>query len=634
MRLTEPAGLWLLTLLVPLLLLYILRSRPQPLLVGSLWLWSRAAAELEARHPFRKWLAQFPLVLQALTVIVLSLTVSAPTTRGEELARRVAIIIDLSASMQTRNSSGTARIDEAKQQVADFVAGLHPDTEILLLSAGRAASVVTPFERDRRRVLERLQGLDAGDIEGRLQPALELAGDKLAQAQGDSLLVVVTDGVLAERALPPLPDLRVRVIRVGTGSDNVAITRVDAESERSKTSPELNSTAVFASVRNFSEHRRNVFLTLRQRNVQGVLSSRQLTLEPAEERPTVLHFQATPHDEGSGLIVELSPTDTLEVDDRAYVTVPQLGKQQVVIVSDEPRRWLERALAADPEVVMRRMPIAQFDAQATPADAMVVFCGSCPRAAPSHSFVVVDPPPGRCLTVTVSDRLDRPEITHWDEADPRFRFSSLADLRIASARRLEPESPNETLLWASDRALMTRLDLRDRQGTVIGFSFENSNWPLHASFVLFVRNLVDLARDQRQRATRTSVQTGEPIRVRVPPDVTTASATLPDGATRELRASDGVALLPNAASAGFYYFAWQGNSPGSTLVPANLVSEAESDPTLDQLPDDDESSSTTSRAVTKDRHLSVWLASLALLLLLLDAAYYMGAWTLPRGRRT
>lgn len=611
----EPAGLWLLVLWVPLALLYWLRSRKQAHLVGSLWLWQKVLQRPRERS-WRRWLARWSLLLQALAIGALALVASRPTLEATSTAKRVALILDLSASMQTREADGTPRLELAKRRAKEIVRGLHPDAEVLLLGASNSVSVASPFERDRRLLLERLEALRATDLEGRLQPALELAADKLRAHGKEAQLIVITDGVLAEASWPQVADLPLEIAAIGTESDNVGITRADVQAQ---STAELDSTLVLVSVKNFGLEPRDVFLTLRQRNVTQIENSRRLRLEPLEERATTLRFHTTPEDQGTGLVLELSPGDAQPVDDRAFAVVPVRSKQPVVLFGERSSPWLERALGADPEVELLRSSAVGFEASAIPLGALAIFNQHCPAELPTTSFLVLDPPPGPCLNDDVGALTEHPEVTHWDEADPRFRFVSLADVALASARRLQPESSTRALLWSRDAPLMLRYDLHDRVGTVVGFDVERSNWPLKASFVVFVRNLVELARHGRARATTQLVRAGEPIRIQVPTDVTEVRVSLPDGSEELLRAANGSALLPETPQAGFHFFSWGGLEPGSALVAANASSERESDPRRDPLPTFAASHTAGSALIRQHRPLAAWLGGLALGLMLLDA---------------
>ncbi len=627
MQLTDSSGLWLLGLLVPLFLLYLFRFRSPTIVVSSLELWSLTQVLGTSRKPRRKFHWVSSLLLQLLALCALALAASGPTSHALVPAKQVALVIDTSASMQTQDERGHSRLDLAKTLAKDFIDGLHPDTDVMLLSATESVGVVTGFERDRPRLRRELDALAANDVRGRLQPALELAVEKLQAASGEQLLVVITDGVLAERMLPQPEDVEMRVMRVGRETDNLAITQVDVRSERARDGQQLSPTLVFASVKNFSESHNTVELTLRQRNVTGVLAARELHLRPGEERPTTLEFLATAADEGAGLVLELTPGDALAVDDRAYAVVPRQGRQVVALIGDHPSPWLERALAADTRVELVRLkPDAPLDEFAD--DSLLIFLRHCPRVDPRSSFLIVAPPSGPCLTTSVGAELESPEITHWEDEDVLFRFVAMGELQLSRARSLSPESRSEALLWSRETPLMTRVSLRDVRGTMVGFDFERTNWPLSASFVLFVRNLVDLARENGQQG-HPGTTTGKPIRVQVPRNTSTVQVEGPQGSRQELTASSSSALLPRASRSGFYYFSWAGSSPGSSLVAVNLTNADESDPVVDPLPIA-RAEQTAATEFERPEDMTPWLALLALLAVLGDIVLMTTATLRPR----
>jgi len=136
-----------------------------------------------------------------------------------------------------------------------------------------------------------------------------------------------------------------------------------------------------------------------------------------------------------------------------------------------------------------------------------------------------------------------------------------------------------------DAAVMADVSVPGRTGTLIGFDVGESNWPLKASFVLFVRNVVELARAHQRAAASGPFRTGEALRVRVPDAVDTVELERPNGDRETLKTRAGSLLVPAVHDAGFYFVSWRGDRPGSALLAANLTSAAESDVRERPLPD-------------------------------------------------
>ncbi|HTQ05909.1 MAG TPA: VWA domain-containing protein, partial [Polyangiaceae bacterium] len=347
-ELESPFGLALLGLLVPLVLLYVLRIQREKRRVSSIWLWRAAERDLLARQPFRRLVPHVSLILEALALVALALAAARPLTRGGRIdAGHVAFVIDTSASMSAVNAAGKSRLTEAKDALRGAVQRLAPGADALVIEAGRDPRVISPWEHDVRRLEAAIGRVEAGDVEGDLGRALALASDHLRTRPGSRRIVVVTDGALAQRDSLKLSAFPLEVLRVGEPVDNAGIVRVDVG--RSPGPSGKDQVQAFAMVQNFGRQPRSLFVTLSQRGVTTPLASRRVELAPGEQAPVVLSFDAAPHDQGMGLVVELSPGDALRADDRAYVRVPESSRLPVVVAPKTASPWLLRALGSDPE---------------------------------------------------------------------------------------------------------------------------------------------------------------------------------------------------------------------------------------------------------------------------------------------
>lgn len=576
LELQSPTGLYLLGLVAPLVLLYVLRIRRERRLVGSVWLWRAAERDLLARQPFRRLIPHVSLLLEVLAVIALALAFARPTTRGGRIASdHVAIVVDASASMSAVGPDGRTRLEAAAAAARGVVSRLAPGANALVIQAGRDPSVLSPWEHDPRRLEASIGRLTAGDVEGDLGRALSLAVSHLKGRPGKPRLVTITDLALARPDALQKVAYPVEVLSVGEPSDNVAIVRIDVG--RRAGGAGRDTIEAFALLSNFGKAQKSVFVTLSQRNALSPLASRRLDLAPGEQAPVVLGFDASPGDEGMGLVIELSPHDALASDDRAYLRVPAGRRLPVVLAPKSGNSWLARALASDPSVELFSAELAGLAQGDVPRESFVVVDGACPEHLPGGDFLIVNPPAGRCNTATVGEPLEHPGVTSWSEGDPRLRFVSFDGVSISRARKLVPDGPAASLVTASASSLIADISGAGRTGTLVGFDVGESTWPLRASFVLFVRNLLELARSHRTGAVTGPARTGEPLSLRVPHDVREVTIERPDKTEWKVPAHAGLAVGPGPERAGFYFATYAGAHPGSMLIPVNLTSAAESD---------------------------------------------------------
>jgi hypothetical protein len=291
----------------------------------------------------------------------------------------------------------------------------------------------------------------------------------------------------------------------------------------------------------------------------------------------VLGFEAAPSDAGTGLVVELSPHDALVVDDSAVGRVPPSRKLTTITAPAHQSPWFERALLADPDLELLGVPLAELGTSAIGDDALVVVNGACPAELPGADFVILNPPAGACRGAVVGKVLEAPVVTSWDRTDARLRFITLDGVSIAQAHAVDPPSAQSLLVKSREGALIVDVSEAGRTGTLVGFDVGDSNWPLRASFVLFVRNIAEIARAHRQSHVVGPARSGSPLRIRVPATLQQVKLTDPAGVESQLEARSGVAVIPHPDQPGFYLVSYAGPRPGVALSVVNLTSPSESD---------------------------------------------------------
>ncbi len=115
-NLVNPAGLWLLALAIPVILVHILRPRRTPVTVSSVLLWRQMERPVSAASPWQRLQWSMLLVAQLLAVALLALAVAGPSsTHAAALAEHTVFIIDASGSMAATDGSPD-RLADAKER--------------------------------------------------------------------------------------------------------------------------------------------------------------------------------------------------------------------------------------------------------------------------------------------------------------------------------------------------------------------------------------------------------------------------------------------------------------------------------------------------------------------------------------
>ena len=366
------------------------------------------------------------------------------------------------------------------------------------------------------------------------------------------------------------------VVAVGDEEDNAAIVRIDVRSGVDSVT-RGEQVQVFAMIQSWGSRPREAYVTLSLEGRAEPVASRRLRLAPGDKLPVVLTFEPRPEDHGVGLTVSLSPGDAEPADDFAYGRVPAAPRMPVVVVADAPTTWTLRALEADPDVDLRHLTAAQLGSVNLDPESLVVLEGVCPPIVSGGDVLVIAPPAGTCFGVGVGPVVEDPPLTSWESADPRLRFLTLDGVHVAHALALQARGTGAGLVRSTSATLVADASMPGRTVTLVGFDVGDSDWPLKASFVLFVRDVVEVARAHRLQGSSGPTRTGDPVRISVPAGTTQVVVDGPGVAERSVAARDGLATLPALERAGLYHVRWTEPHVGAVVVPANLTSAAESD---------------------------------------------------------
>src|SRR5690606_27187647 len=151
--------------------------------------------------------------------------------------------------------------------------------------------------------------------------------------------------------------------------------------------------------------------------------------------------------------------------------------------------------------------------------------------------------------VHVGPPKERPEITSWATGDARLRFLHLDDLFLAKASILEVPGKNQELVRTSLGPIVADASTAGRPITIVGFDVGESDWPLKASFVVFMRNVAEQAREKRWMGLAPSLRPGEPMKISVPPGTERVRIEGPGGFEAEATPRDGFAVVAGAKRA-------------------------------------------------------------------------------------
>ncbi|MBI5513937.1 MAG: VWA domain-containing protein [Deltaproteobacteria bacterium] len=560
MEILTPWGLAALGLLAPLVALYLLKRRRVRQEVPSLRPWRAVALARERHAGLQRLRSRLSLWLHALAVALVALALAGPFRRSRvEPSSRLVLVVDTTASLGARDPRGGTRLDRAKEAALAALEAQGPRGEVALVEAGCAPAVRVPPTRDRVALRRALHALRPRGCGGDLAAALPVAADRLRGASGSRRVVVITDGTTrAERLGEDLPAV-VELRYVGAPTDNVGVTGLslredgeDAGVRRYAVFVGLWATAPCAAALRLEAWtpRGTTLVALRRARLSAGRASFTLPVTfpeggaPALLRATVAREDGAP--------------DGLSEDDRAWAPVPPSARLPVRVVTPRPggSPWVLRALRADPGVSAEEVQGTPAVLQASTMEVfngLTVFHGIAPEAAVPGEALFLGPSGARAGGFVLGLPVRGARLTDASPTDPRARFVPVGDVHPLAVRSVTAEPGDVTLVGSTAGPAALARDTTRGSSTLVAFDPDRSDWPLRASWVLFLRNAVEHARASLTASGLDATRTGSVVRMpALGVERVTVTALDPPGRRWSLPVQQGAATWVETDATGVY----------------------------------------------------------------------------------
>ena len=560
MNFLAPTAFVFLATLPVVILFYLLKRKRVVKLVSSTLLWQRFLAETQASAPFQKlrhnWLLILQLILLTLAIFALSRPYFSSHVEG---GRRQVLILDASASMQSKDES-PSRFEKARAEALRFVDGLHDRDEMIVLQAGAVTEVKQSPTGSKAALRRAIQACQVTDSATHLKEALKLA-ETLTRDYAGAEIHLLSDGAAQDLTEFENKGLKLIYHRIGQRGNNAGVVTLDVRSN-----PENpGQRAVFTSVANYSSTPRDATLDLR---FEGqLIESKTIQIPPTNTSPQV--FLVSQARDGV-FTVQLTGSDDLAVDDQASV-MSILPKPVKVLLVSRGNRFLEKALRAAGDV---QMTVAT----------------DCPNEKPDADLVVLDNvmpshwPAGNVLAFRssapawfpVGPKIENPAIVDWKVGHPLLRFVNFDNVQVSECISTKTPTWATSLADSRDTPMILAGEVAKQRVVWVAFDAMYSTWPLRISFPIFVANVVEWLNPAAASASQLLVRAGEPLRVSLFENITTATITLPDGGKRQVPvdAKARELVFGDTAHQGIYQLQ-AGTNKTSFCV--NLLDAAESD---------------------------------------------------------
>ncbi len=186
-----PLGLLGLLAIPVIIIIYILQSKYTEQTVTSTYLWHLSDKYLKKKNPFSGITGLISMLLQILTVAVVSLLIARPVITLPGAAKDYCFILDATGSMSTVED-GTTRFEKGKEEIRKIISDAKEGSSYTLISASGETVRIFDGLRDKETALSLLSDVNPTDTTVS-HTALLGTAQKAFDRNRSALLYLVTD---------------------------------------------------------------------------------------------------------------------------------------------------------------------------------------------------------------------------------------------------------------------------------------------------------------------------------------------------------------------------------------------------------------------------------------------------------
>lgn len=613
MIITYPLMLLWLILIPVVILLHFLRNRRITKNVPSLLLWQQMLNSNSRSLRFRRLLRNANLILQILAIMVLTAALTDPLIQrlGKTEDRNILLVIDNSASMQTRQNR-TDRFSLAKDAALDVIRRMGSSQRMQILQTANEPAIVHLLSSDRQSLKRAVLDLEVMDHPGDMKTVMELAVNMTSD--NDQLeLIFISDGVYDQTRLNTLGSIDGELIRIGDDAENTGVTAFEIRSQIN--APDKVSGLI--TIQNYSDQIVQRQLEIRKENPGGpseILYADTIVLNSKGHESRLFEYHGVL---GGRITASITPNDDLPLDDDAFALL-RSGRKIQAALHTPGNPYLQQALSLYPNLELTLNP----EESSWRYDLTIL----------DRSFPPEDMEgPVLAISVPMIDKgfnpvkqLNAPQITDWDSAHPLLSGIPVEDFRIPRAMGIDDSDQDivPVVLSGGSPLISVKEDHRNR---IVFFSFDptQSSISRKPTFPLLMHNVISwLLMSEMTENVETQYHAGKPV---ILPTAESATITPPGGDPRTLPSINGEVRYFETYKTGFYRFAYNSGETGEFAV--NMLNRRESDVNWKENFSNENEDSPNHNTYNDFSPILRLLAFVAFLVLLGEAVIWIRRWS-------
>ncbi|PAV29417.1 hypothetical protein CIL05_11155 [Virgibacillus profundi] len=473
MHFLTPAYFGLSIFLIGVILFYLFRKQYDKQVVPSTFFWQQVMREWQATKWWRKLQQHLLLYLQLLILALLMLALVRPYIGLNDLSGdHIAVVIDTSASM-TAKEGEQERLALAMEEI-DILIDQLDNQKLTVIIAEQTPEILFSNETSKSKMRNSLEKVESSFRRTNMDEAVQLANQLLSSASGE--IHVFSDRVDREQISETHLNHTVAVHNIGTSKSNFSIHTFGVAEQEGKVNGILSVANEMDIEQQFSiiiESAGEELMRIDESIEPGKLT--QIQLRDLEKKP---YYKAI-----------ITNEDDYQADNSSFAFLAT-DKQPSLYLVGEVNSFITKAfsyLSTDIVQVEDSNEIPQVENA-------IYILGKVPAENwPDGPLLILSPTTGGPFKIEEKQML-QDDLQAVNE-DPLLQFVNIDEVYIQQSYPFDSLTL-QSIVTSGETPVISKGSYQGHPLVLLGFDMEETDWPMHSSFPVFLYNTINYLTDQ------------------------------------------------------------------------------------------------------------------------------------------
>ncbi len=476
-----------------IVIMYLLKQHAEEFKVPSLFLWTEMYKNQTADKPWEKLKKNILMVLEIITILVLVLALMGPYVRfGKGKGSTVLVIIDTSASMDSRYSASETRLESAKKDAEKFIKNLPNSTMVSVITSNTESNVLVSATSDKLAAVSAVKSIKQTARGGNCEEGVKTAR-ALYNAYKDAAVVLFTDTFVST------DKLNASIYDYSGDIENAGIDYVFSNDNGD------DSFTVVAGVSNYGKNDMSLAVDLYEVSEKGekkMVATQDITI-PAGDSSQVVFESVTLATKG--IAVGIGSNDDLDADNMYYASSNVKKDAEVLLYTKGSNTFLEKAIRLVDGIKLIKSSTVDGFAEKSGYNLYIFDC---------LGNLDMDnlPKDGNIMIVGCKTGLEMSGQQEKVVLSGKNQYGSY-DVPVNSTYTYLLPANNESLFVTAEGYSAGYIGgMEDRKLCMIGFDFHNTDFPLTMNFPILIYDIIKELTDTNA-VDKTEISAGEDVRI-------------------------------------------------------------------------------------------------------------------------